>query len=90
LPISSVSHGSQRALCARETSKCAVSSIEAMPASIAGVLTLKGPRMRLTASTTGAGAYIQPRGSAASAWILEKVRVITTLSLVATSSMPDS
>ena len=36
------------------------------PAVIAGVLTLNGPRMRLIASTTCAGPYIQPSRSAAS------------------------
>ena len=90
MPISSVSQASHRVLCSRERSWCAVSSIAAMPAAIAGALTLNGPRMRLIASTTCAGPYIQPRRSAASPWIFENVRVITTFSLVATSSMPAS
>ena len=59
-------------------------------ASIAGVETLKGPRIRLTASTIWAGPNIQPIRSAASPWIFEKVWVITVLSVVATSSMPSS
>src|SRR4029079_10915087 len=66
LPISSVSHASQRVLCARDFSTCAVSRIAAIPAAIAGPLTLNGPRMRLIASTTCAGPYIQPSRSAAS------------------------
>ncbi len=37
-----------------------------------------------------AGPYIQPSRSAASPWIFEKVRLITTFSVVATSSMPAS
>ena len=90
LPISSVSQGSQRALCVREYSMCAASRMAAMPAAIAGALTLNGPRMRLMASMMCAGPYIQPSRSAASPWILEKVRHITTFSEVATSSMPDS
>ena len=40
--------------------------IRATPAFIAGTDTLKGPRMRFTTSQTCAGAYIQPRRSAAS------------------------
>ena len=42
------------------------------------------------ASITCAGPYIQPSRSAARPWIFENVRVITTFSLVATSSMPAS
>ena len=66
LPISSISQPSQRVLCSRARSTCAVSRMAAMPAAIAGALTLNGPRMRLIASTTGAGPYIQPSRSAAS------------------------
>ena len=66
LPISSVSQASHFVLCARERSTCAASRIAAMPAAIAGALTLNGPRMRLIASTIGAGPYIQPSRSAAS------------------------
>jgi hypothetical protein len=69
---------------------CAVSSIAATAASIAGVDTLKGPRMRFTASTMWAGPNIQPIRSAARPWILEKVCVITVFSVVATSSRPCS
>ncbi len=54
----------------------------------AGVETLNGPRIRLTASTMLAGPNIQPIRSAARPWILEKVCVITVFSVVATSSMP--
>ena len=91
MPISSVSQASHFVVVlARAFLMCALSSIAAMPAAIAGALTLNGPRMRLIASTTCAGPYIQPRRSAASPWIFEKVRVITTFSLVATSSMPAS
>ena len=71
-------------------SRCAVSSIAATAARIAGVETLKGPRMRFTASTMWAGPNIQPIRSAASPWIFEKVWVITVLSVVATSSIPIS
>src|SRR5882672_7189613 len=53
--ISCVSQASQRLLCAIEVSWCAVSSMAAMPAFIAGVLTLNGPRTRLSASTMAAG-----------------------------------
>src|SRR5260370_19716547 len=62
----------------------------ATAASIAGVETLNGPRIRLTASTICAGPNIQPIRNAASPWILEKVWVMTVLSVVATSSMPSS
>jgi hypothetical protein len=45
---------------------CAVSSIAATAASIAGVETLNGPRIRLTASMMLAGPNIQPIRRAAS------------------------
>ncbi len=57
------------------------------PANCAGRLTLNGPRMRLTTSTTCSGAYIQPMRDAARP-IFEKVRTITTFSARSTSSMP--
>ena len=62
-----------------------MSSIAATAASIAGVDTLKGPRIRFTASTICAGPNIQPIRSAASPWILEKVWVMTVFSVVATT-----
>ncbi len=65
-----------------------MSSIAATAASIAGVDTLKGPRIRLTASMIWAQANIQPTRSAASPWIFEKVWVTTVFSVVDTSSMP--
>ena len=43
LPISSVSQASQRVLCSRERSWCAVSSIAAMPAAIAGSVDVERP-----------------------------------------------
>ena len=90
LPISIVSQSSHLVLCSRERCWCAVSSIAAMPAAMAEALTLNGPRMRLIASITCAGPYIQPSRTAARPWIFENVRHITTFSLVATISMPDS
>ena len=64
--VACVSQASQRELCSREGSTWAASRIAAMPAAIAGALTLNGPRMRLMASTTCAGPYIQPSRTAAS------------------------
>src|SRR2546423_736416 len=56
LPISSVSHASHFSLCWRERSTCATSLIAATPAAIAAAFTLNGPRMRLSAPITCAGA----------------------------------
>ena len=57
---SSVSQLRHFSVCAFDIWICAVSSIAATAASIAGVETLNGPRMRLTASTILAGPNIQP------------------------------
>src|SRR6266581_3947470 len=62
---SSVSQLRHFSVCAFDIWTCAVSSIAAAAASIAGVETLKGPRMRLTASTIWAGPNIHPIRSAA-------------------------
>src|SRR6266481_6090145 len=55
LLISTSSHARHFSLCARDVSRCALSCSAAMPAAIAGALTLNGPRMRWMASTTCAG-----------------------------------
>ena len=61
-----------------------------MPAAWAGPETLKGPRTRLSTSATAWGQKAQPRRKDAKPWILEKVRVMTTLSWARTSAMPGS
>ena len=52
---SSLSHFSQTLLCATERSRCTRSFSAAAPAASAGPLTLKGPRVRFSASITEAG-----------------------------------
>src|SRR5712672_702542 len=81
----SVSQLRHFSVCAFDIWTWAVSSIAATAASIAGDETLKGPRIRLTASTIWAGANIQPIRKLARPGIFENVWVITVFSDVATS-----
>ena len=53
--ISAVTQGSHFSLCAIGASMCALSSIAATPAAIAGAVTLNGPRTRFSTSATAAG-----------------------------------